>query len=186
MPANLNMLQEKQFTFNIVVTGPESTGKTTLTQALARALQTHWVPEFARYYLGGLCRPYEKVDLARIGAGQKAWENWYARTAGPVLLRDTDWTVLHIWEQYRFGPPVSGTWNWQQGYGDAQNADLYLLCAPDFPWQPDPLREHPLERDILFDAYETLLAQHRAHVLPLRGTAQEREAQALAYIRKVF
>ena len=35
----------------IVVYGPESTGKTTLTKALAIHYQSEWVPEFARTFL---------------------------------------------------------------------------------------------------------------------------------------
>ena len=180
------MRREKQYNFKIAVTGPESTGKTSLAQALAQALQTQWVPEFARYYLGGLQRPYERADLARIGAGQRAWEDWYARAGDPILLCDTDWTVLQVWEHYRFGVPPAGAWSWEEGYGPGRLADLYLLCSPDMPWQPDPLREHPEEREVLFGWYEQLLSQHQANVLVLRGTAPEREAAALAQIQKVF
>ena len=34
----------------IVVIGPESTGKSTLSAALASALETSWNPEYARFY----------------------------------------------------------------------------------------------------------------------------------------
>ena len=50
----------------IVIIGPESTGKSTLSAALAEALDTVWVPEYARAYLEGLGRPYEEADLLRI------------------------------------------------------------------------------------------------------------------------
>jgi nicotinamide riboside kinase len=32
--------------------------------------------------------------------------------------------------------------------------DVYLLCYPDMPWQPDPVRENPDIREYLFDWYE--------------------------------
>ena len=35
----------------IAITGPESSGKTTLAIALAKHLKSKWVPEFAREYL---------------------------------------------------------------------------------------------------------------------------------------
>ena len=90
----------------IVVTGPESSGKTTLAAALAAALDTVWVPEFARTYLAHLGRPYERNDLINIRLGQAAWEEWYAQhlSTSPShhLVCDTDWTVLHVWEAYKF------------------------------------------------------------------------------------
>ncbi|HRI59347.1 MAG TPA: ATP-binding protein, partial [Saprospiraceae bacterium] len=166
---------------------PESTGKTAMAEALAQALGTLWVPEFARYYTGHLGRPYEHNDLKTIGLGQKAWEEWYAgqlnRSSNPnVLICDTDWTVLQIWEQYRF--KVNDNYHWQQGYGAAENADLYFLCAPDFSWQPDPLREHPEERHTLFELYESLLRTCRANFITLSGTHETRLQTALPAIRK--
>lgn len=175
--------------FKVVVTGPESTGKTMLTEALAAALNIGWVPEFARYYIAHLGRPYERNDLKMIGLGQKNWEKWHTQLFShsaeqQVLLCDTDWTVLQIWEQYRFQP--EGDFEWQKGYGPYQNADLYLLCAPDFPWQPDPLREHPEEREILFSMYENLLREREARYIALSGKHETRLQTALAAIRELF
>jgi nicotinamide riboside kinase len=47
----------------IAVTGPESTGKSLLTEQLARHYNTVWVPEFARSYLEKLGRPYDEDDI---------------------------------------------------------------------------------------------------------------------------
>ena len=29
------------------------------------------------------------------------------------------------------------------------NYTYYLLCRPDIPWEPDPLRENPFDREII-------------------------------------
>ena len=178
------MEKRQQDIFKIVVTGPESTGKTTLAETLAGHLKTVWAPEFARYYVAHLGRPYVREDLARIGRGQEIWELWYALHADQWLICDTDWTVLQIWEQYRYTAPVQGPWEWEKGYSSPKNADLYLLCAPDFPWQPDPLRENPEEREALFGLYERLLAQSMANYVALWGAPDQRVEQALSAIRK--
>lgn len=179
----------KQDILKIVVTGPESTGKTELAQSLAAVLDVPWAPEFARFYLAHLGRSYEHKDLKMIGLGQRVWEDWYAgklsETANrPLLVCDTDWTVLHVWEQYRFGS--GGAFEWEKGYGPAANADLYLLCTPDFPWQHDPLREHPEERDILFSMYQTLLLERSARFIILSGEHDTRLQTALSEIDKLF
>ncbi len=167
----------------IVFTGPESTGKTVLAERLAQQLRLPWVPEFARYYVAHLNRPYQRADLIAIGRGQWAWEQWFARQAPTVLLCDTDWTVLHVWEHYRFGTPAVGQWCWQQGYPKTEPAHYYFLCAPDFPWQPDPLREHPNEREALFRWYEQLLQEYRASYEVLCGPLERRTKAALRRIQ---
>ena len=58
----------------VVLTGPESSGKSTLAQALANFFGCNLVPEFARSYLGALQREYNYEDLAIIARGQAAWE----------------------------------------------------------------------------------------------------------------
>lgn len=192
--------------YKIVLTGPESSGKTQMAAALAAFLGASLVPEFARYYLGALGRPYQRTDLKNIGRGQRLWEQWFeAKTradqwalkgaadekqrhgvARPVLVLDTDWTVLQVWEHFVYarheaGPPV---WEWQKGYGAAENGDLYLLCAPDFGWEPDPLREHPTLRDALFALYEDLLKRQHANCVILSGNHETRLQTAIHAISK--
>lgn len=164
-----------------MLTGPESTGKTVLAEALGHALQENWSPEFARYYLAHLGRPYEVEDLKTIGSGQKSWENWHCSHARKLAICDTDWTVLHIWETYRFDSDRF----WRAGYGPAPSADLYLLCAPDFNWQPDPLRENPEEREALFDLYHDLLRGIHARFVVLRGAPEKRLNTAIAAIQEL-
>lgn len=171
----------KERHFSIVITGPESSGKTTLACQLAKALSEPWTPEFARYYLEWLGRSYKKEDLSTIGKGQKSWENWYGARAVQFAIRDTDWTVLKVWEQFRFGTDMF----WRKGYGEPAAADLYLLCSPDLPWQPDPLREHPNHREELFEMYRTLLSETNARFEIIDGKESARLAQAIAAIEKL-
>lgn len=161
----------------IVVTGPESSGKTMLAQALAERLQTRWVPEFARFFVANMGRPYTHDDLAAIYQGQKNWETWFLQIihrspALPCLVCDTDWTVLRIWEQYGYPGvpsvlPASDVW-------EQANDTLYLLSTPDFPWQPDPLREHPEERWQLFELYRNLLEERQLPYLKVEGSLENR------------
>lgn len=123
----------------IAITGPESSGKSTLAAALAQAYATVWVPEYARHYLEGLRRPYRAKDLLVIARGQLASEHQQARRAQRMLFCDTDLLVVKIWSQEKFGrvdPRIEAAWQ-RSCY------DLHLLCQPDLPWSPDPLREHP-------------------------------------------
>ena len=58
----------------IVVIGPESTGKSTLTQLLAQHYKTEWCAEYAREYLTIHGTAYTFEDLLTIAKGQVALE----------------------------------------------------------------------------------------------------------------
>lgn len=183
----MQAMSPEQNVLKIVITGPESSGKTTLALQLAAALGVPCVPEFARSYVAHLGRPYQREDLKRIALGQQLWEDWFTQRSlhqsiypANLLVCDTDWTVLYIWEQYKYGaaslplPPSH----------PLTLSPLYFLCAPDMDWQHDPLREHPTERDALFQQYDDLLKSISAHYHILRGTERQRLHTALHLVQK--
>ncbi len=163
--------------FKIVITGPESSGKTTIALALAKEHNVHTVPEFARTYLQFLGRPYRPEDLATIFRGQMAWEDFYTTSAPELIICDTDWTVLQVWENNlnRSNPFPFPRRPW----------DLALLCAPDMPWQEDPLREHPQDRDRLFQEYLELLRSTGLPFVALLGSHDKRMTTAMAAIQSL-
>ncbi len=163
----------------VVLTGPESSGKTTLAHALADFYGCNVVPEFARSFLGALCREYNHDDLALIARGQTAWEYWYSAHAEHwLLVCDTDWTVVRIWESFRYGY-VKHTL-----HPVAAPDTLYLLCKPDIEWEPDPLRENPADRDELFGLYEQLLRETGLNYSISSGNVTDRLQNAVSLIEK--
>src|SRR5690606_31123528 len=84
----------------VVILGPESTGKSTLSQQLATHYHTEWVPEYARQYLEELGRPYEQHDLLTIAAGQLGLEDEMAQKAQGLLICDTDLYVIKVWSEH--------------------------------------------------------------------------------------
>jgi nicotinamide riboside kinase len=54
----------------IVTIGPESTGKSTLCEQLAKYFNTTWCPEYAREYLNQNGIKYGYNDLLKIAQGQ--------------------------------------------------------------------------------------------------------------------
>ena|SRR5690349_23275819 len=164
----------------VILTGPESSGKTTLAKQLAYTLETGLTPEFSRACLLHLGRPYRYEDLAWILAGQQAWETWHERNSkNGLLVCDTDWTVIRVWELFRFNR-IDHTRN-----KEIDSNTCYLLCSPDIPFESDQLRENPGERDQLFALYHALLVEKKARFVILEGNRDERFDKALGIIRKL-
>lgn len=164
----------------IVITGPESSGKTTLALDLARWLGGGYVPEVAREYLSELGRPYQEQDLLAIAQMQIEREEGIASgvPSDGILFCDTDLITIRIWGEEKYGRCDP----WIMARTEHRPYDLWLLCTPDMPWEPDPLRENPHDRDRLFDVYRATLERLKKPFLIMRGDRERRESDALIAI----
>lgn len=162
----------------IVLTGPESSGKTTLTMQLAAHFQADWVPEYSRYYLENLGRPYEEKDLSNIALGQLALITEKAKETPGLLFCDTSLLVIRVWGLYKYGRSEE----WIKKQLQDHPPHLFLLCRPDLPWEADPLREHTAieDRETLFDLYHQELEQLHLPYSIIEGKGPERLARAIA------
>jgi NadR type nicotinamide-nucleotide adenylyltransferase len=167
----------------IVVIGPESTGKSSLSQALAESLKTVWVKEYAREYLEGIDHPYTEEDLLAIAKGQLASEQALLERANNYLICDTDLYVLKVWSEARYGRCHRQI---LEEIG-SRPYHLYLLTYIDVPWTPDPQREHPAHRDreYFYHLYRDIVQQSGVPWIDIRGTEAERLDAALCAIKNV-
>lgn len=164
------------------IIGPESTGKTALAQALAQAYNTEWVPEYAREYLTSLDRPYVQSDLLEIAQGQIDSVRSIRKKANRVLFIDTDLNVIKVWSDYKFGN--CDPWITQQM--EMNVCDLYLLTYYDIPYEDDPLRENPDDRDVLFERYQYLLINRKLFYIVLKGPLEDRVREARSHINRLL
>lgn len=165
----------------IVIIGPESTGKSTLTSALAGHYGTAYVPEYARAYLETLDRPYEEADLLEIAKGQAAAEEQQSVSAsGGLLFCDTDLEVIKVWSEDKYGR--CHPWILQQIA--VREYDFYLLAYIDTAWQDDPLREHPEPdmRRYFYNIYLDIVQQSGIPFVIVKGDEEERIATAVEAI----
>ncbi len=150
---------EKRFDKNckrIVVTGPECTGKSWLSHQLARKTSGLWLPEYARYYISHLKRPYNKEDVMHIATMQIELESGMVAANPAYLLLDTGLIITKVWLEHVYGSSPA----WLDEAIKAMPRHLHLLCYPDLPWQPDPLRENKDLRMYFFDWYRSELEKY--------------------------
>ena len=167
----------------IVVIGPESTGKSTLSEALAAALNTSCNPEYARAYLEEIKRPYTEADLEVIAKGQVAQEDALLPTATQYLICDTDLYVMKVWSEHSYGHCHHSI---LEGIA-ARAYDLYLLTDIDMPWTPDPQREHgeAAMRQYFFNQYHDIVMNSSTPWVLVSGNEAQRLATALAAIAQL-
>jgi len=129
-----------------VLTGPECSGKTTLSKSLAEHFQGKYLGEPARTILNGLEVYTPKDLLAVFRAYIEQEDNNFSDT---ILFLDTDLQNLFLWWQEKYGPAPRKLC---QAYKE-QSERFFLLCRPDLPWVYDPLRENPIDRERIFALY---------------------------------
>ena len=171
----------------VVLFGPESTGKTTLSQQLSRHYNTVWVPEYAREYLqdkwNNTRKTCEADDLIPIAEGQIRLENELAKKADSVLICDTDLLETKVYSEEYYGGFVDP----QLDKAAQENVyDLYLLTYIDTPWEADDLRDRPEMRQEMFDAFEKALKTHRKNYILLKGDKKTRLEKAVKAIDAIL
>jgi nicotinamide riboside kinase len=164
----------------IVITGPESTGKTALTLALAERMGLPSMAEYARDWLKDR-EGYTRSDVYRMALGQwSRLERGLSATSG-LLLADTDLLTYKIWLEERFG----GGSPWLETLRRSQRPQHYLLCAPDIPWTPDPLRENPHDRERLLDLHLHVLRAEGHSWSLIEGEGNQRLHLAMKSVEAV-
>jgi nicotinamide riboside kinase len=158
----------------LCVTGAECTGKTTLAQALAEALGAPLVTEAARSYLAGKSG-YSCRDVLGIARQQLEAEQQALAQGAPVVVADTDLTVIQVWWEEKYGRLDP----WLVEALCARSPRRYLLTRPDLPWEPDPLRESPHDRDRLHVRYREILEAAPFPFFEVSGAGTERFRSAL-------
>lgn len=167
----------------VVLFGPESTGKTTLSKQLARHYSTVWVPEYAREYLQKKWNDERKTcepkDLLPIARGQMQLENELTEKATNILVCDTDLLETKVYsEAYYVGhcDPLLEKYALQNKY------DLYLLTYVDVPWVHDDLRDKPDERESMFVYFKETLEKYNRNFIILKGDKKARLQRAVSEI----
>ena len=164
------------FVKRISVFGPESTGKSTLTQNLAKHVNTVGVTEYARTFIeafgGDNLGPQNMRDIAR---GQVASEDALARVANKMLFTDTDPLATPIWNDFLFQHTDTEI----ERLADARHYDLTLLCDVAVPWINDEVRYLPKERQSLLARCDQELQQQGRNYLRISGDWETRTKTAI-------
>ena len=167
----------------IAVTGPESTAKSTLTNELSQYFQAISFPEYAREYLAEKGHHYTYADVEEIARKQVTQYEEAQYSDCEWVIFDTWLIITKVWFEWVF----DRTPDWiEQAIAD-HPVDLYLLCKPDIPWEPDPLREHGgEEREQLYQLYKNELVSRGLPFTEIGGMGEERVLNAIQAVKAII
>ena len=182
-----DLRQEDINLVKIVLFGPESTGKTTLSIQLAKHYNTVWVQEYARPYLQKVWnqerRTCQQKDILPIAFGQIALENRLAKRADKVLICGTDLLETKVYSSAYYGGFVDPI---LEKAATENTYNLYLLTYIDTPWEADDLRDRPEQRLEMFEAFQKALDEHDRPYLLLKGDKESRLKKAVEAIDAIL
>lgn len=175
------------FVKRICVIGAESTGTTTMAEALAANYGTTWVPEYGREYWTDKMRKgeedqWESEEFLAIAREQARREDEAARTANKLLVCDTDPFATATWHERYLGSRYAPL----DAFADSRKYDLYLLTGDEIPFVQDGFRDGEHIRHWMHERFVEELTRSGRDFLLLQGSHEERMASATRAIDHVL
>jgi NadR type nicotinamide-nucleotide adenylyltransferase len=158
----------------IVVTGSESTGKTTLAEQLARHYRAELVPEFVREFAQARQGVIEFSDHGPIARGQMAVEDAAIARGNPIVVQDTDLLSTVVYCEHYFGKCPA----WIAETARKRAPDLYLLCEIDVPWVADGVRDRGHMREVMQQMFRDAVRDSGVRAVAIAGDRDERLRRA--------
>lgn len=165
----------------LILIGPESTGKTTLSIYLAKLYNFDLITEYSREYLSKKSNSYSYKDLKKIAIQQNQIEK---DNNSEKIIIDTDLLTIKIWSEFKYGSCDPEIEKIISSY--ERNKRYYLLLNDDIKWEYDPLRESKNDRSEIFSLHKNLLEKKGFNYSIISGTAINRINNAIKIVEERF
>jgi HTH-type transcriptional regulator, transcriptional repressor of NAD biosynthesis genes len=160
--------------------GPESTGKTVMTQRMASMFNTVSVPEVAREFL--ITNSFTAEDIIAIGKAHD--ERILAKTkeANKILFVDTDAITTQIYSAHYLNvvPEILLEFERQTRF------DHYFLFDIDVPWVADGLRDLGDRREEMFGRFKRALEDRKVEYTLVGGDWEKRKRTIIEKLLSLF
>lgn len=164
----------KSLITNIVFLGAPSTGKTTLTEALAKEYNTLWMPEYGREYWDThqIDRRLTKKQLVEIAQGHIQKEEELLQKANRYLFTDTNAITTYMFSLYYYNEALPKLK--ELAKIAEKRYHMVFLCSDDIPYddtwdRSGEVQRYYFQRQIIND-----LKQRGIPYTILQGSLQQR------------
>lgn len=174
------------FVKRILITGPESCGKTTMCEILSKVFNTNWAKEWARENWDSISGwNFNIDDLDKVAAGQFDYQLEAIKTANKIYFSDTSALETHIYaEEYlnQTSPYIL------HRLGQLRtDFDMVILLTPRVKFVQDGLRRAENKRWELFDRFMDIADRLELPVIVIDGDKYEdRVLIAIEHCKKLL
>ena len=178
------------FAKKVLIAGTESSGKTTLTKALAKLYHTSWSEEvgrdYAKKYLGGDETIFTNNDFARIARQQLEQDYEALRSCNKICFFDTDATITQYYSILYMGERNMEV----EACIDPNKYDVVFLLKPDVEWVSDGQRLNG-EQEKREELYQRLKYMYIERgfgdkIVEIGGSYNERLNQIVNYLGGIY
>jgi NadR type nicotinamide-nucleotide adenylyltransferase len=162
----------------LVLTGPESSGKSWLAEKVQATFGGVLVGEYVRHFIEQEQRDTCYADISAIARGQLAWEDAARASQPELLILDTHLLSNMLWSHELFGDCPA----WIEQALLERDYHLHLLLDPvAVPWVDDGQRCQPqLQQRIKFHQdCERWLRLHKQPLQCIQGDWSQRHRQVM-------
>lgn len=178
------------YTKKIVMVGPESSGKTTMSNMLSERLSTSMVREYGADYIDNLDmnkntrnnKDFTIMDINHIAAGQIYLEDMASTGGNKIIICDTDLMTTQIWSEIYFG--TCPKWIVDESYN--RKYYMHFLMDIDFDWKDEGIREFPDKRQWHFNRIKSELDKRKLRYEIISGNPEERLNKILKRISSIL
>lgn len=166
----------------VVLSGPESTGKSVLSKKLAAHFNTNFVEEYGRTYCEEIKNDLDPIDFGHIAGGQMIMEDMAAKKANKVLFCDTDLIITQVWAEIYFNHCPQ----WILEASHQRKYDLFILLDVDIPWVNDGTRAFEKQRHWMWNRLREEFESRNLPYIMIKGGFQERFDQAVEAVEELL
>ncbi|SDG97610.1 Nicotinamide riboside kinase [Pseudomonas flavescens] len=166
----------------LVLTGPESSGKSWLANELQQRFGGIVVGEYVRHFIDSQQRDTRYADISAIARGQLTWEDAAREKRPHLLILDTHLLSNILWSHELFGDCPA----WMEQALLERDYHLHVLLDPrGVEWVSDGQRCQPelAQRIIFHQACAAWLAAHEQRVVNIAGSWSERQSEVIGRIK---
>jgi len=175
------------FVKRVVIMGPESVGKSTLTKNLAKHYNTNFVEEYGRTVFERNGNKIGIEDFIPISVGRQEIENHQIKSSNKIIFCDTEDITTYLFSRMYFPDDYKSIENilLDRLYKNG-NYDLYILLKPDCEGVQDGTRQFLEERIEHYEVIKTELEKYKCNFIEISGNWDERLERSIEIIKSQF
>lgn len=175
------------FVKRIAIMGPESVGKTTLTQNISNRFSTNFVVEYGRLVYESNGNKVGIKDFIPISNGRQDLEDWMIKRSNKLLFCDTEDITTYIFSKmYCPDEYKSIEQHFIDKIHNKPKYDLYILLKPDCDGVQDGTRNFLKERESHYEVIKSELINNNCDFVEVGGNWNERYRKCIEIVKTKF